>query len=478
MNGLDERPGQGTSAHDLTLALINILADFEQDRDRLTQAQRGTLNILEDFQQEKGDLRLANRAMQNILDDFDSDKAHASLTNGAVLNILDDFDAERQGSQYLNRAMLNILDDLEEERAITKTLNAELEHRVLERTAELTRSEERFRLLVEGVKDCAIFMLDPQGCVVTWNSGAERFKGYKAEEIIGRHFSCFYPPEDLAKHKPDEELARALANGSFEDDGVRIRKDGTRFIANVLITPVYDESGRHIGFAKITRDISERVAAQAQAMEALRREILLKEIHHRVKNNLQVVNSLLYLQSVRIADPTTVGILKESQTRVKSIALIHEKLYRGSDLGRVDFTEYARDLVADLFRTYGINQEAIVLRCDIRDVSLPIDAAIPCGLIINELTSNALKHAFPPGTAGEITITMARTDDDNVLLTVSDTGAGFPKDVNWRKSKSLGLNLVMDLTKQLGGAVEMNSDRGTTFKITFKESRTKNEGKA
>lgn len=425
---------------------------------------------------EKVDLRQTNRAMLNILEDFSADKAQATRTNGAILNILEDFDGEKQGSRFITRAMQNILEDLEEEKTITKSLNTELEQRVLERTAELARSEERFRLLVEGVKDCAIFMLDPRGHIKTWNAGAERLKGYNAEEIIGQSFACFYTPEDLAQKKPESELAQALKKGSFEDDGYRVRKDGTRFIANILITAVYDDSGRHVGFAKITRDISERVAAQAQAMEAVRREVLLKEIHHRVKNNLQVVCSLLFLQSTRIADPKTLDILKESQTRVKSIALIHEKLYRGSDMGKLDFAEYARDLTAGLLRTYVVNQEAVVLNTNIKDISLEIDAAIPCGLIINELMSNALKHAFAPGSAGEIDIGMVRDDGKNIVLTVRDNGVGFPAGFNWRASKTLGLNLVIDLTKQLGGTVELDTRHGTAFKITFSDTRAKSEG--
>jgi len=515
----------------------------------------------------------------------------AKQTFNATLNILEDIQDEKESAGETTQAVLNILEDLAEEQTLTQTLNTQLEQRVLERTAELARSEERFRLLIEGVTDYAIFMLDPKGNIVTWNTGAERLNGYTSEEIIGHHFSCFYPEADLTAGKPESELQMALANGSFEDEGIRLRKDGSKFLANVVITAVYDETGKHVGYAKITRDnseraraenrfravvestataivmidqdgkmqmvnvhteslfgyqrkellgkkvemlippqfrvehpgqrdsffdkpvarrmgrgrdlhglrkdgstfpveiglnpietdeglfvigtiadITERLAAQAQRVEALRREVLLKEIHHRVKNNLQVISSLLFLQSSYIKDEKTLEILRESQTRISSIALIHEKLYRSDDLAKVDFGEYVRDLTAELFRTYSINQEAVVLNTTLDDVFLQIDTAIPCGLIINELISNALKHAFPSGRQGQVNLSLTQADDVFFHLIVHDNGVGLPKDFDWRTTKSFGLRLVMDLAMQMDGEIELDTSNGTMFKIVFKDT--------
>jgi PAS domain S-box-containing protein len=434
---------------------------------------KATLNMLEDSATEKHELVQSSRAMLNLLEDFGADKERMAQTNWAILNILEDFDSEKQALVDTTQAVLNILDDLEDARAQTAALNAQLEQRVLERTAELARSEERFRLLVEGVTDYAIFMLDPEGNVVTWNSGAERIKGYRAEEIVGRHFSCFYSEEDIANGKPREELEKALEQGSFEEEGWRVRKDGSKFMAQVLITPLFDESEQLIGFSKVTRNITERKQAEAQAREALRREMLLKEIHHRVKNNLQVISSLLFLQSTNISDPNTLQSLEESQARVKSIALIHEKLYGSKDLERLDFAEYVRDLLADLLHTYRIQQERIAFHTDIGDIRLGIDTAIPCGLIITELVTNALKHAFPEEGRGDVWISLILSEAQTYVLRVRDNGVGLPLHMDWRRSKSLGLNLVSDLTKQLEGTIDASSSGGTEFTIAFKELRYK-----
>ena len=277
------------------------------------------------------------------------------------------------------------------------------------------------------------------------------------------------PPQFRAEHP-------AHRNGFFKKPEARrmgsgrdlngTRKDGSTFPVEIGLNPIETDEGLFV--LGTIADITERLAVQAQRVEALRREILLKEIHHRVKNNLQVISSLLFLQSSYITDEKTLEILRESQNRVKSIALIHEKLYRSSDLAKLDFGEYVRDLTNDLFRTYSVNQEAVVLNTDIDDVFLQIDTAIPCGLIINELISNAFKHAFPPGRQGQVDLSLTRSDDD-YLLTVRDNGVGMSGGFDWRKSKSFGLRLVMDLTKQMDGTVDLDTSDGAKFSINFKD---------
>jgi two-component sensor histidine kinase len=208
--------------------------------------------------------------------------------------------------------------------------------------------------------------------------------------------------------------------------------------------------------------------------EALRREMLLKEeIHHRVKNNLQVISSLLYLQSTDVTDQATLDILRESRSRIKSIALVHEKLHMSEDLEKLDFAEYASDLLTDLFGTYGAHQKDIMVHTHIEDTFLGIDTAIPCGLIINELTSNALKHAFPDGMKGEVWIDLCPLRDKTYTLVVRDNGVGLPQGFSLDKTKSLGLKLVRDLTKQLDGKMEIETGHGTMFHITFNELQYK-----
>lgn len=197
------------------------------------------------------------------------------------------------------------------------------------------------------------------------------------------------------------------------------------------------------------------------------KEVLLSEIHHRVKNNMEIVSSLLELQSADLVDERALQLLRSSQNRIRSMALIHETLYQSEDLARVDFGDYLRTLVADLYNLYGVSPDAIEVKIDVDHILLGIDSAIPTGLIINELVSNSLKHAFPAGRRGEINIAFRLDDDSQYRLTVGDNGIGFPKSLDFRNTKSLGLKLVNALTAQLKGRIEVDRSGGTAFKITF-----------
>ncbi len=214
-------------------------------------------------------------------------------------------------------------------------------------------------------------------------------------------------------------------------------------------------------------EVAERTRAQEALSASLQeKEVLLKEIHHRVKNNLQIISSLLSLQTANHdSDPT--AALRESQDRIRSMALIHEKLYRSVDVARVDFRDYAEGLTAGLQRSY-FPGPGVHVFVDVEDILLDIDLAIPCGLIVNELVSNSLKYAFQDGRKGEIRVGLAR-DGRNYILTVSDNGPGLPPDVDFRNTPSLGLQLVNMLASQLEGTVELDCSRGTRFKITFAE---------
>lgn len=212
---------------------------------------------------------------------------------------------------------------------------------------------------------------------------------------------------------------------------------------------------------------------QADRDEAQRKATLLKEVHHRIKNNLTVISSLLYLQSRTTADTKIAEALQESQGRVRSIALIHEKLYRSHDLEKLAFGDFVRDLLASMVSTYGVGQEGIAVHCAVEDVSLGVDTAVPCGLIINELVSNALKHAFPNGRPGDLWVDVRRNQDRQCVMSVRDNGIGLPSTHDWQRSKSLGLRLVADLTKQLGGNLVVGQAEGTSFQITFSEVKYK-----
>jgi len=187
-----------------------------------------------------------------------------------------------------------------------------------------------------------------------------------------------------------------------------------------------------------------------------------------VKNNLQIISSLLNLQAGQIEDVKVHEMFDVSQSRVRTMALLHEKLYQSDDLARVDFAEYITSLVGFLFRSYGSQARGAAPQLDIEDVHLGLDTAIPCGLVINELVSNALKHAFPDRTGGEIRVSLHTDAQGQILLEISDNGNGFPKDVDFRNTESLGLQLVVTLADQLGGEIDLDRSEGTVFRLKFK----------
>ena len=220
-------------------------------------------------------------------------------------------------------------------------------------------------------------------------------------------------------------------------------------------------------------ELTELKESKKQLKKALEeKEILLKEIHHRVKNNLMIISSLLELQSQYIKDETDYDFFKESKNRAYSMALIHERLYQSTDFKRINFEDYIKKLAFDLFNVYAIDPDQIKLIINVENVMLDIDTAIPLGLIINELLTNSLKYAFPieDHRIDNIININFRKNNNELTLTIRDNGIGFPQDLDYENNDSMGLDLVNSLTKQIDGIMEINNVNGTEFKIAFKES--------
>ena len=217
------------------------------------------------------------------------------------------------------------------------------------------------------------------------------------------------------------------------------------------------------------RLLEEKRRAEEQTKASLReKEILLSEVHHRVKNNMQIIISLLRLQAGKIEDKKSADMLKEAENRIRSMALIHEKIYQTADFANIEFGAYAKSLSKDLFKSYGINTGKVQLKIEIENIALGLDNAIPCGLIINELLSNSLKYAFPKDRGGEIKISFKPLNDHEVELMVSDDGIGIPAEIDIGETESLGLQLVNILAEnQLDGTLELDRVGGTAFKIRF-----------
>ena len=219
---------------------------------------------------------------------------------------------------------------------------------------------------------------------------------------------------------------------------------------------------------EIGRQERLRKKAESEIENQLKeKQVLLKEVYHRVKNNMQVIVSMLRIQKNFVKDKKAREFLTASKDRIQSMALVHEKLYRAEDLAHIDFSDYVKSLSEQLFRTYVINPDKIKLNTDIKFALLDINSAIPCGLIINELVSNALKYAFPDDMKGEINISLHTDQENNHVLTVSDNGIGFPGKIDFRNTKTFGLQLVNILVDQLHSTVELDREGGTSIKITF-----------
>jgi two-component sensor histidine kinase/CheY-like chemotaxis protein len=213
-------------------------------------------------------------------------------------------------------------------------------------------------------------------------------------------------------------------------------------------------------------EIAQRRSAEEAVRHAREKEVLLQEIHHRVKNNLQIITSLLRMQSRAVQDPAFSDALLECQNRVAAMALIHDKLYRAADLARVSFPEYVRDLTNNILTSYTLPASSVRVNLDVDDLSLSLDSAVPCGLILNELMSNCLKHAFPVGHSGTVHVRF-HAAGDQLCLVVRDDGVGMPADVDFERTSSLGWRLIRALVQQLGGFVQCHTAGGTVVELRF-----------
>jgi PAS domain S-box-containing protein len=327
--------------------------------------------------------------------------------------------------------------------------------------------EIRHRLvhLVESSAD-AIFALSLEGKIESWNAAARKIFGYTPEEVIGK------PAHMLVPEQHGQDLQRLLSLLGGQETAVHYelrhrRKDGSLFDAAVAMSVIVDHAGRIVGISKVLRDITDQKLAAQRMLQSLReKEVLLREIHHRVKNNLQVISSLLNLQMERVANPAAREALTESQSRIRSMALVHSLLYRAKDIAHIDFIEYLRTVVESLVSTYGADPAAIATSVTGAQVQLDIDRAIACGLVVTELVSNALRHAFPHHRHGHINVSVA-TEADVVRLEVRDDGVGLPRDAQRGAVPSFGLQIARTLTQQLDGTIELVVDRGTAAHVTF-----------
>lgn len=332
----------------------------------------------------------------------------------------------------------------------------------------LRKSEERYRALFDRSLDF-VFIHDFQGNFIDANKSALEKFGFSKEEIKCLNFSSLLA--DKSQVKEIKNVLKELKDTGRQKEitQFKLKTKSGKIIWVETKSSVIHEDGKPKAIQGIGRDITKRKQAEMEIKKRLKeKEVMLQEIHHRVKNNMQIIISLLRLQSSQVRNKKYLELFKSSQNRIYSMALIHEKLYQSKDFARVDFSKFLESFVIHLFNTYKADPNKIELKLELDDIKIDINRAIPLALLLNELVSNVLKHAFPEGEKGMIFIKLSRVEKGKkIILVIKDNGLGIPEGLDVKTPKTLGLQLINDLVKQINGKIYITKKEGTEIKITF-----------
>ncbi|MGD1804683.1 PAS domain-containing protein [Dapis sp. BLCC M126] len=330
----------------------------------------------------------------------------------------------------------------------------------------LRESEQRFRMMADSAP-VLIWMSGNDSLFSYLNQTWLNFTGDSLEEEIGDGWQQAIHPEDLENYLETYQ-ENFYTHQPFTIEYRLRRADGEyRWVFDTGV-PRFNLNNSFAGYIGSCIDISDRKQAETQIQNSLQeKEVLLKEIHHRVKNNLHIISNLLDLQSDYIEDEKVLELFADSQNRIQTMALIHEQLYQSKDLGQIDFTEYIHTLMDNLLCSYSNRENIIHPVINVEPISLNLETAIPCGLLINELVTNSLKYAFPNGENGEVGLELHQDEQEKIHLTIRDNGIGIPADFDWQNSSSLGLKLVRILSKQLKAEIEFDGSQGTVVNLKF-----------
>jgi PAS domain S-box-containing protein len=381
----------------------------------------------------------------------------------------------RQGAEEaLQRANAALEQRVQDRTAVLAHANAALQAEMAERMrAEqlLHESAARWHVMIDTIP-AMVWMAGPDTLCTFFNKPWLAFTGRTLEQERGQGWADGVHPDDVQRCVATY-VAAFHARQPFRME-YRIRRvDGAyRWVLDTGVPQVAPD-GRFEGYIGVGIDITERHDMEAQLQALLHaHEVLLREIHHRVKNNFQIISSLLRLQAMLIPEPQIRELFLESQRRIHAMALIHEHLYRAHDFARVNFAQHLRELVIHLVDAYGVDTQRITIQITAEDLPLDLDTAMPCGLILQELVSNCLKHAFPAGRCGEIHIELQAAQPGMFTLRVRDNGIGLPDEWNGRHPPSLGLRLIRLLTEQLAGRLDLDCSQGTAWTLTCQTSPT------
>ena len=334
--------------------------------------------------------------------------------------------------------------------------------------SETIEKRERYRqFFLNHPEPC--FIISPKGTILEANKCALKTLGYIKKDLLDKPLKIIYSAQSLSVIKRllvDKMRILEL----MEEEVIILNKNREERAAILSAGRIKGKDGKALYFILSHKDITERKKLEKRLKSSLReKEVLLKEIHHRVKNNMQIIYSLINFQSRYIKDKDALSMFNDTQARVRSMALIHEKFYHTKDLSRINFADYVKNLIAALFNSYGVRNGDVTLDLKIKSVFVGINTGIPCGLIINELVSNSLKHAFPDGRKGKIVIDFHPYKENKYILNISDDGIGFPKDIDFHSTESLGLQLINTLVNQLEGSIDIDCRKGTAFRIVFEK---------
>ena len=308
----------------------------------------------------------------------------------------------------------------------------------------------------------AIVFAGLDGVVRYANPSAEKMYGYDSGELLNKHVDIFNSHET---HNTQEIIDAIISKGGWSGEIIQAKKTGESFHAFLSVTLIFDKGNNPIGYSSNSHEITKRIEDEKQLKQALvEKEILLSEIHHRVKNNLAMVSSIFQLQKLNVSNKELENILTDCQNRIKSTAIVHEMLYQNESLSQIELSEYIKCLVKEIGDSYGDNRA--VISVSIPEYKTDLEQAIPFGLIVTELVSNAIKHGFS-NKKGEIKVIVVKQDDNSYTLTVEDNGKGLPHDFNLDSESSTGITLVKTFAEQLDGVFEIESHTPARFAIKF-----------
>lgn len=336
---------------------------------------------------------------------------------------------------------------------------------------EFQPNEKKYSRLIENLQE-GICFIDKNAYTTSINRRMAEMLGYTVEEMLAKSLFSFMDEGSAEICKNYLECLKG--SGEKQQELEFLRKNGTKVYVNMKISFLTDDDENYLGAIAAILDLTEYKRAEEQIKASLaEREVLLGEIHHRVKTNMQIVSSLLSLQASQTKNKDFIKMVKNTQSRIRSIALIHENLYRSQDLSKINFSGYVPSLVIHLFQFNQVNSNLIKLKMNLDNVFLDIQTAIPCALILNELITNSLKHAFPGGRGGEIIVELHPLEEHTFQMIVKDNGVGIPKGLDIEHTSTLGLQIAAMLVKQVEGSMEVLQEGGTTFMIVFRDLRSK-----